>query len=100
MTKPTILKRLLTNFKDPYFVIKIWQQIAILGFLVGILVGATFTQNYYIDQVNNFIEDAIEQDGCFRNYMNNYYKNNPSGYLENFSSININNISQVYDEPN
>lgn len=93
------LKRALEKFKDPKFVIQIWQNIAILGFAVGILLGATFTQNFYIGQVNNILTQAAEQDGCFANYLNNYLNENDLGFMENLSSIRIYNVSDVTPKP-
>ena len=98
MNTKKILQRLLNNFKDPYFVIKIWQQMTILGFIVGIFIGVVFIQNYYINQVNTVLEDAIEQDGCFRDYMmknSERYIDGDLGYLKNISPIIINNISNI-----
>lgn len=93
------LKKALKRFKDPYFVIQIWQNITILAFVVGIILGATFTQNFYVEQVNDIFAQAAEQDGCFNNYLNNYLNNNPSGFMENISSINIYNVSYETANP-
>jgi hypothetical protein len=99
MVKNKYLKKALERFKDPHFVIQIWQNITILAFVVGILLGATLTQNFYVEQVNTIFASAIEQDGCFNNYLNNYMKNNPLGFMENFDSIGINNISNETTKP-
>lgn len=99
LKKKFTLKTLLNNFKDPYFVIQIWRYITILAFVVGILLGATFTQNFYVEQVNNILTSAAEQDGCFNNYLNNYLENNylennnDSGFMKNFTPIGIYNIN-------
>jgi len=88
------------RFKDPYFIISLWRWITVLSFVVGIIVGATYTQNFYVGQVNDILTDAIEKDGCFGNYMYNYVKNNPSDFMKNFPTINIYNISNETSEPN
>ena len=89
-------KNLKNNFKDPYFVIKIWQQMAILAFIVGIFIGVVFSQNYYIEQANSVFEQAAEQDGCFENYLNNH--KNELWYVKNSSPVNIYNVTDINSE--
>ena len=93
------LKQAIEKFKDPYFVIQIWQNITILAFVVGVLLGATFTQNFYVEQVNTILTDAAEQDGCFNNYLNNYLMNNELGFMENFSSVGVYDIGNITSKP-
>ena len=94
------LKAGIERFKDPYFIIALWRWITVLGFIVGIIVGATYAQNFYIGQVNDILTEAMEKDGCFGNYMNHYIMNNPSNFMKNLPTINIYNISNKTIEPN
>lgn len=93
------LERALENFKDPEFVIKIWQRMCILAFTVGILIGAIFTQTYNVNQVNEVFDQAREQDGCF----DNFFRMNYGGSLwqeENITSIVIDGITYNTSKPN
>ena len=95
-----LIKRLKENFKDPKFVISIWQHITILGFVVGILVGAAFAENFYIEQMNSVFAQAAEQDGCFNHFMNNYLIDNEDlGNIEDLSSIGVYNVTDIATKP-
>ena len=93
------LERALENFKDPKFEVKIWQRMCIVAFLSGIVIGAVFTQTYYVNQVNEAFDQAREQDGCFDNFFRMNYGGG-LGNIKNIASIDINSITNYTSKPN